>query len=124
MSAARPPIRQVEVQIMGQTYVLACPADGEEALRAAVAQVDAAMCRIRDAGKVKARDRIAVLAALNIAFDAAHRDPALAFRHSTFGSPEVEPPAEPAALSPQAAQRLRALLQRLDEALAADERLL
>ena len=27
------------------------------------------MCRIRDAGKVKARDRIAVLAALNVAFE-------------------------------------------------------
>ena len=33
--------------------------------------VDAAMCKIRDAGKVKARDRIAVLAALNLAFDLA-----------------------------------------------------
>ena len=27
------------------------------------------MCKIRDAGKVKARDRIAVLASLNLAFD-------------------------------------------------------
>jgi cell division protein ZapA len=27
------------------------------------------MCKIRDAGKVRARDRIAVLAALNLAFD-------------------------------------------------------
>ncbi|WP_143893019.1 cell division protein ZapA [Tepidimonas sediminis] len=116
-------MKQVEVQIMSQTYVLACPADGEEALREAVAQVDAAMCRIRDAGKVKARDRIAVLAALNIAFDAAHRDPALAFRNSSFGTPEGEPAADAAALPPQAEQRLRALIARLDEALAADDRL-
>ncbi len=29
----------------------------------------AAMCKIRDAGKIRARDRIAVLAALNMAFD-------------------------------------------------------
>ncbi len=57
----KPAIKQVEVQIMSQTYLLACPVDGEEALREAVAKVDAAMCRIRDAGKVKARDRIAVL---------------------------------------------------------------
>jgi cell division protein ZapA len=27
------------------------------------------MCKIRDAGKIKARERIAVLAALNLAFD-------------------------------------------------------
>ena len=32
-------------------------------------RVDAGMCKIRDAGKVRARDRIAVLAALNLAFD-------------------------------------------------------
>lgn len=123
----RAPIKQVEVQIMSQTYVLACPADGEEALREAVAQVDAAMCRIRDAGKVKARDRIAVLAALNIAYDAAHRDPASAFRHSSFGSPEGEPlPADtpPPGLPAAVEQRLRTLLARLDAALAADDRLL
>lgn len=123
--SARGPIKQVEVQIMSQTYVLACPADGEEALREAVAQVDAAMCRIRDAGKVKARDRIAVLAALNIAFDAAHRDPALAFRHSSFGAAEAESAAaDPAGPAAQAEQRLRALIERLDAALAADDRLL
>ncbi|WP_143889448.1 cell division protein ZapA [Tepidimonas alkaliphilus] len=115
-------MKQVEVQIMSQTYVLACPADGEAALREAVAQVDTAMCRIRDAGKVKARDRIAVLAALNIAFDAAHRDPALAFRHSSFGTPEPEPPAkDPAALPAGIEERLRRLIQRLDEALGSHE---
>ena len=32
------------------------------------------MCKIRDAGKVKARDRIAVLAALNLAFDVSDRN--------------------------------------------------
>ncbi|MDB5828005.1 MAG: cell division protein ZapA, partial [Variovorax sp.] len=62
-------MKQIEVQIMGQSYLLGCPEDGESQLRSAVDHVDAAMCKIRDAGKVKARDRIAVLAALNIAFD-------------------------------------------------------
>ena len=62
--------QQVEVQIMGQGYILAAPADGVSALRQAVQRVDEAMCQIRDAGKIKARDRIAVLAALNLAFDA------------------------------------------------------
>ena len=54
---------------MGHGYVLGCPEDGEERLNQAVAKVDEAMCKIRDAGKIKARDRIAVLAALNLAFD-------------------------------------------------------
>ena len=67
--------KQVEVQIMGQSYLLACPEGGEQRLLEAVEKVDTAMCRIRDAGKVKARDRIAVLAALNLAFDVADRMP-------------------------------------------------
>ena len=68
-------MKQIEVQIMGQSYLLGCPDGGEERLREAVEKVDGAMCRIRDAGKVKARDRIAVLAALNLAFDLTERVP-------------------------------------------------
>jgi len=64
-------MKQLEVQIMGQSYLLGCPDGGEARLLQAVQRVDAAMCKIRDAGKVRARDRIAVLAALNLAFDVA-----------------------------------------------------
>ena len=64
-------MNQVEVQIMGQAYVLGCPEGGEQRLAQAVAKVDQAMCAIRDSGKLRARDRIAVLAALNLAFDLA-----------------------------------------------------
>jgi cell division protein ZapA len=60
-------MKQIEVQIMGQSYLLASSEEGESLLRMAVGKVDTAMCQIRDAGKIKARDRIAVLAALNIA---------------------------------------------------------
>jgi cell division protein ZapA len=66
-------MKQMEFTIMGQSYVLACPKDGEAPLRAAVAGVDSEMCAIRDAGKVKARERIAVLAALNLAYRLAER---------------------------------------------------
>src|SRR5690606_13223670 len=61
--------KQLEVQIMGQSYLLSCPTGGEALLLEAVERVDTAMCRIRDAGKVKARDRIAVLASLNLAYE-------------------------------------------------------
>jgi cell division protein ZapA len=58
---------QLDVSIMGQAYKLACR-DGEEgALRDAVAYLDEKMCAIRDAGKIKGNDRIAVMAALGIA---------------------------------------------------------
>jgi len=66
--------KQIEVQIMGQSYLLACPPGGESALIDAVERVDTTMCRIRDAGKVKARDRIAVLASLNLAFQLSEMD--------------------------------------------------
>ncbi len=60
-------MKQVEVTILGQSYILGCPDGGESALLEAVVDVDREMSAIRDAGKVKARERIAVLAALNLA---------------------------------------------------------
>lgn len=115
----KPGIKQVEVQIMGQTYMLACPLDGESALRESVAKVDAAMCRIRDAGKVKARDRIAVLAALNIAFELSQKDAADPFRNSSFANTESGEAADAPSTEPQ----LEALLHKLDAALTQDDRL-
>ena len=97
--------KQLEVQIMGQSYLLGCPEGGEPQLLAAVSKVDAAMCKIRDAGKIKARDRIAVLAALNLAFEL-----------SDFSAA----PAEPGSSS----HNLNNLLHRLDTALGQDGHLL
>jgi cell division protein ZapA len=105
--------KQVEVQIMGQSYLLACPEGGEQRLLEAVEKVDTAMCRIRDAGKVKARDRIAVLAALNLAFDVAEKAPVL---------PATSPARTNASDTPD--PRLANLLQRLDRALGDDGRLI
>lgn len=68
-------MKQIEVTILGHSYVLACPDGGEASLLAAVASVDSEMSAIRDAGKVKARERIAVLAALNLAYQLAEKPP-------------------------------------------------
>ena len=68
-------MKQIEVQIMSQSYLLGCPEGGEAQMMAAVGKVDAAMCKIRDAAKIKARERIAVLAALNLAFDSTENSP-------------------------------------------------
>ena len=73
------PMKQIEVSIAGQSYLLGCPEGGEARLRESVAQVDREMCAIRDSGKLKARERIAVLAALNLAYaltDPAHKQAA------------------------------------------------
>jgi cell division protein ZapA len=117
-------MKQLEVQIMGQSYLLGCPEGGDAKLLEAVERVDTAMCKIRDAGKVRARDRIAVLAALNLAFDLAdqssHTKPSPAALPSTN---QISDPAttEPA---PGTAQLLNSLLQRLDQALTDDGRLI
>ena len=71
-------MKQVEVTILGQGYVLGCPEGGETLLATAVAHVDREMSTIRDSGKVKARERIAVLAALNLAYQLAERPAASA----------------------------------------------
>ncbi|MBJ2158145.1 cell division protein ZapA [Variovorax sp. IB41] len=111
-------MKQIEVQIMGQSYLLGCPDGGEPQLRDAVERVDAAMCKIRDAGKVKARDRIAVLASLNLAFDlAAQQATAVAAPVATAPAPAT---AEPGEVDAKATQ----LIQKLDQALAGDGHLL
>lgn len=56
---------------MGQGYLLSSPDDGQSVLLDAVRRVDTAMCKVRDAGKVRTRDRIAVLASLNLAVELA-----------------------------------------------------
>jgi len=58
---------QIDVTIMGQPYRLACKEDEERALREAAGFLDKKMCTIRDAGKIKGNDRIAVMAALGMA---------------------------------------------------------
>jgi cell division protein ZapA len=111
-------VKQLEVQIMGQSYLLGCPEGGESKMLEAVERVDTAMCKIRDAGKVRARDRIAVLAALNLAFDVAEK---------TTSAPELAAPAIEAAATlagDGTDAQLRELLNRLDTALNEDGQLL
>jgi cell division protein ZapA len=113
-------MKQIEVQIMGQSYLLGCPDGGEAQLRDAVDRVDAAMCKIRDAGKVKARDRIAVLASLNLAFDLAAQQTAAA----AASAPAAAAPAGETGEAGEADAKAAQLIQKLDQALAGDDHLL
>ena len=117
-------MKQMEVTILGQSYLLGCPEGGEVALLEAVASVDREMSAIRDGGKVKARERIAVLAALNLAYALAGRPAA---------SPPASPPASPAGTRTAAdvageatpgAVDVEGLIKRLDQALGANGQLL
>ena len=105
-------MKQLEVQIMGQSYLLGCPPDGDSRLLDAVNRVDIAMCKIRDSGKIKARDRIAVLAALNLAFDVPD-------------APKAQTEmSKVASLPSQESAQLAELLKRLEVALGQDGQLL
>jgi cell division protein ZapA len=116
--------KQIEVQIMGQSYLLACPPGGESALLDAVERVDTAMCRIRDAGKVKARDRIAVLASLNLAFELSQME-SDRLRGNAVAPAPAAVLADTAQSGDTATQaRMDDLVRRLDNALSGDGQLL
>ena len=60
---------RVSVRIMDKEYVVACPYDERSALLDAAEFLNARMREIRDTGKVVGLDRIAVMAALNLAHE-------------------------------------------------------
>ncbi len=60
-------MEQIELTILGRPYRVACKAEERTELLACARIVEQKMAAIRDAGKVLGADRIAVLAALQIA---------------------------------------------------------
>ena len=62
-------VNQVNVTIFGQDYPIACPPGEEDGLRKSAVRVDEEMRRIRNASKVMGTDRIAVIVALNLAYE-------------------------------------------------------
>jgi len=61
--------KTIEVSILGRSYKIACKEGEGEALLEAAAYLDGKMSEIKKAGKVNGTDRIAVMAALNIAHE-------------------------------------------------------
>lgn len=90
-------MEQIDVRILDRDYRLAVPADDKARLLEAVRVVDERMRAIRDAGRVAGLDRIAVMAALQLANDL------LGSRESD----EVAPAAE-------ATRRIRRMTEALD----------
>ncbi len=92
-------VKPVSVHILDKDYLVACSVDEQDELVASARYLDRRMREIRDAGKVIGADRIAVMAALNIAHELLSREPR---------------PEEPDA---SVATRLRGLQERIEEAL-------
>jgi cell division protein ZapA len=62
-------VKPVTVQILDKDYLVSCPEEERDALTASAQYLDARMREIRASGKVVGADRIAVMAALNIAHE-------------------------------------------------------
>src|ERR1700688_4100912 len=99
--------KTLDVAIMGRTYKVACSDDEREALLSAVAYLDRKMNEIKSAGKVSSSERIAVMAALNIAHEL------LTARNGATGF-DIE----------GLRRRMAAMEATLDQALAPQERLI
>lgn len=93
---------QVSIKILEKEYRIACEYHEQDDLRASARLLDSRMREIRQSGRVIGTDRIAVMAALNIAHDL------IQLQRSRAGS-DGEP-----------GKRLRQLQERIDAALSAD----
>ena len=67
-------LNYLDIALLGKEYRVACPPEEHEALQAAVRYVDAKMHDIADKTKSSIPERIAVMAALNIAHELLSRD--------------------------------------------------
>ena len=59
----------LQITIMGRQYRVACAPDEQEGLLKAVDYLDRKMQEVHDSGKVIGHERIAIMAALNIAHE-------------------------------------------------------
>ena len=103
---------QLDVSILGRDYKLACREPERAELMQAVALLDERMREIRDAGKVAAVDRIAVMAALNLANELLR----------TRAAPKS---VEPAPIDdPRARRRIENMQSAIDQLMAGQEKLI
>jgi len=116
-AGAGPRMVTLDVSLLGRDYKVACK-EGEEAeLREAVAFLDRRMRDIREGSKSSSAERIAVMAALNLAHDF-QRSPRPAPTGSAAG-------AAPAIIdAPAARRRIASMRSAIDQALSGQEKLL
>lgn len=105
---------QLDVEILGRAYKVACREDERAELLDAVALLDKRMREIREGGKVAAIDRIAVMAALNFANELlrARKSPRNAATHASAGVDGAV-----------AQRRIQSMQAAIDEAMAGQEKL-
>ena len=102
-------MEQISVRILDRDYRLAVPTAGKDQLIEAARAVDERMCALRDSGRVVGTDRIAVMAALQLA-------------NELVGLRAVGR-SEPVAASTEAVRRIRRLTDDIDAELRRQESL-
>lgn len=95
----------ITIRILEKEYQVSCPAEEKANLLASVELLNKKMREIRDSGKVIGLDRIAIMAALNLANELLKRAGDDRQLKDVFGP------------------RIRAMSARVDEALKPDQRL-
>lgn len=122
---------QIEIQILHQDYLLTCPDGQENQLLEAVERVDQQFQHMRNTSKLRSRERVGVLLAVNLAYEnlelrkqlqALQQQLADVQELGEAGLPDIAEP-DPLLLALQAqaehdAQLAAQLLHRLDTALA------
>jgi cell division protein ZapA len=109
--------KALDVNIMGRSYKVTCPDEEREALLQAVAYLDQKMAEIKSGGRVASVERIAVMAALNIAHEL------LEARTRGTTSSAASPSGEGFDIA-EVKRRMAVMLATLDQALAPQEKLL
>jgi cell division protein ZapA len=113
---------QLDIEILGREYKVACKEHERAELLQAVTFLDHRMREIRDGGKVKGADRIAVMAALNIANDLLRERRVATAAASAKPAPEA--PATSANVDGADAQRrIRTMHAAIDQLMAGQEKL-
>ncbi len=109
--------KSLDVNIMGRSYKVTCPDEEREALLQAVAYLDQKMAEIKSGGRIASVERIAVMAALNIAHEL------LEMRTRGASSAAASPSTDGFDIA-DVKRRMAAMLATLDQALAPQEKLL
>jgi cell division protein ZapA (FtsZ GTPase activity inhibitor) len=121
----------LDVSILGRDYKVACKADEEPELRDAVAFLEGRMREIRENSKTSSVERVAVMAALNLAHDFQRRpapapSPIAASTSSRRQAAAEAPVATPALDSAEMAavrRRIAGMQSAIDQILPAKEKL-
>ena len=106
--------KALDVNIMGRSYKVTCPDEERESLLQAVAYLDQKMAEIKSSGRVASVERIAVMAALNIAHELLEARTQRATPSSGTDSFDIA----------ELKRRMVAMQATLDQALAPQEKLL